>query len=69
MESKEEFLHVYITDALKFISKNTSIDNGGSYIEKRFYDFIKPTEKSQEPEKTGEEIIAETIARMGLKKA
>lgn len=70
-KSAEEFLHIYITDTLKCISKNTATFKGSSYMDKRYYDFIKPQDTKQEdkPQKTQDEVIAEITARMGLKLA
>ena len=53
----------YVADALMAIAENTSKMYGGSYMKIRYADMLKP----QEPEKSGEEIVAEVLAKGGIK--
>ena len=50
---------IYISDRLYRDSKNYYLP-----IDERYVDFIKPKKKA--PQKTGDEIVAEVIAKAGL---
>ena len=54
----------YIADCLWAIAKNTANSCGGSYFETKFRDGIK--ESKPEDNRTGDEIVADIIARAGI---
>lgn len=61
---EREAFRGYIADCLWAIAKNTAMGCGGSYFETKFRDGIK--EAKQEDNRTGDEIVADIIARAGI---
>ena len=78
IEYTEELLfRSYICDGLKILSETIAKSNGGSYLSERYFDLInefkepkKEEDKEQQKkdlEHKADNIIAETIAKCGLK--
>lgn len=63
-EAAEKRLYAYITDALKVMTENTAKFAGGAYISARWIESELPEKKE---EKSGDEIAADIIQRIGLK--
>lgn len=68
--NKDIIYRVYITDILKMLAENTgrlsqAFTQEGKAPSQRYYDLIKE-EQQEEPEQTGDEIIADILA--GLRK-
>lgn len=61
---EREAFRGYIADCLWAIAKNTAMGCGGSYFETKFRDGIK--EVKPEDNRTGDEIVADIIARAGI---
>jgi hypothetical protein len=61
---EREAFRGYIADCLWAIAKNTAMGCGGSYFETKFRDGIK--EAKPEDTRTGDEIVADIIARAGI---
>lgn len=66
---KAEVFNSYVCDSLQIIGKNTATYSGGGYIKVKYLDIIKKVDKKQDttPPKSAEEIIANTLAKAGLK--
>ena len=60
-KQEEKQYRVYLTDALMAIANNTAKMFGGSTINMRYYDIIKPQDT-----RTGEEIAVSVIQKAGL---
>jgi hypothetical protein len=45
---------VYVTDALRMMTENTSRFSGGGYVKERYFDMIRP---QKEETRTAKEII------------
>lgn len=60
---KERLFREYVTDTLKLINDNLANKLGGSIIETKYSELIKPNKK---PEKTAEEIVLDVMKRAGL---
>ena len=54
---------IYVTDCLRMISENTANFFKGSYVQKRFADFLQKPAKDN---RTGEEIVADVVKKAGL---
>lgn len=54
---------IYVSDSLRIITENTAKAVGGSYIEGRYKDIIKP---KRQDNRTAEQIIADTLAGAGI---
>lgn len=65
-EAKEKRYRAYVTDALRLITENTAKFAGGSYIPIRWLDLESP-QRMKEDARTGDEIAADVIMRIGLK--
>ena len=52
----------YVTDALMVTAENTARFNGGTNMEQRWIDSMKPRDT-----RTGDEIAADILRRMGAK--
>lgn len=61
---EEKSYRVYVTDALRLVSENTSRYAGGSYFKARWLDSMSSKPKI---EKTGAQIAADVIQKCGLK--
>lgn len=55
-QSIGETYQIYVTDCLRMISENTAKQSGGSYIPKRYADFITGPSKLK---KTPQQIVAD----------
>lgn len=53
-QEDREIYEAYITDALKAIAGNTAIYGTGDYLQKRYYDMIKP---QKEETRTPDEVV------------
>ena len=62
-EQEEKAYRVYVTDALRLTVENTAKFAGGNYIKARYIDVIEPKKVDN---RTGDEIVADTIKRAGL---
>ena len=60
-EQEETRYRAYLTDALMAIAQNTANYAGGSAMNGRWYDAIKPTDN-----RDGDEIAKDIINRLGL---
>lgn len=61
---EREAFRGYIADCLWAIAKNTANSCGGTFFETKFRDGIK--EAKPEDNRTGDEIVADIIARAGI---
>lgn len=66
-EFEDHTYRVYVTEALKSIADNTAhaVMGGGKMLQKSWYELID-IDKQQEPQKPGDEIALDIIARAGL---
>jgi len=66
-EAREKTYRIYTTDALMYITQNTAKSRGGSYLGKRFIDFVDEKRKpSKEPE-TEEEVVTRIRSKLRQK--
>lgn len=63
-KERETAYRIYITDGIKCIAENTARYVGGQHLTKRYIDIIDP---KPEDERSGDEIAADVITRLGLK--
>lgn len=64
-EAKERRYRAYVTDSLRVITENTARSAvGGTYITKRWIEV--ETHGFQEDERSGDEVAADVIRRIGL---
>ena len=56
-----------MTDTLKIITENTAKYAGGAVVSARYYDLISKSKQLEQ--KSGDEIVAEIVARAGLELA
>lgn len=61
--AKTEAYRIYVTDALRFVAKNTAQSVGGDYIKARYIDVVEPKKQDN---RTCEEITADIVAQCGL---
>lgn len=68
-ETREKTYKFYISNCLQNIASNTAKSSGGSYIKKTYGQIIENIEKkfNANEEKTPEQIIAEVVAKCGIK--
>jgi hypothetical protein len=52
---------VYVTDTVKYIAETAAQIGGGSYTQKRYYDFIHP---KPEETRTADEIIEQISKKL-----
>jgi hypothetical protein len=55
---------IYVTDCLKLITENTARTGGGSYMKARYAEVERPAVVDK---RTGEEIMADTLSRLGIR--
>ena len=60
---RETVYRIYVSDCLRMISENTANFAKGSYVQKRYADFLKTPTKDN---RTGEQIAADVIKKAGL---
>ena len=60
-KSEEKAYKVYVTDVLRLTLENTAKQTQGSYIEKRFADFLELQENISEDDGKSEEEMAEEV--------
>lgn len=61
---EREAFREYIADCLWAIAKNTAIGNSGAFFTKKYREVIE--EAKPEDNRTGDEIVADIIARAGI---
>ena len=63
MYQREVAYRIYVTDCLRMMTENTARFAKGSYMQKRYADYLK----SPVPDRrTGEQIAADVIKKAGL---
>lgn len=62
-EARERLFKTYVTDTLRILTENVAKLGGGSYMPVRWIDLEMP--KPQD-ERSGDEIAADVIKRIGL---
>lgn len=60
---REVAYRIYVTDCLRMISENTANFAKGTYMQKRYAEFLRTPAKDT---RTGAEIAAEVIQKAGL---
>lgn len=66
---KQEIFNAYVCETLKIVTENTAKYSGGGYIKIKYTDLLSKIDQTQnkEPPKNADEIIANTLAKAGLK--
>jgi hypothetical protein len=54
-EVEQKAYRIYVSDALKYVTENTSRSHGGTTLSRRYIDII---DKTPEDERTADEIIS-----------
>lgn len=63
-ESEDRAFRIYVTDALKVISKNTACKKDDLIINMRWLDMVEPQETETKEERTADEVIADLQSRL-----
>lgn len=58
---REDSYREYVTEALRYIAKNTAQKAGGTYPTKRYVDIINPQKPQKKDTRAGDEIVADLI--------
>ncbi len=60
---RETAYRIYVTDCLRMMTENTANFAKGSYVQRRYADFLKTPARDT---RTGEQIAADVIEKAGL---
>ena len=60
---REVAYRIYVTDCLRMMAENTARFAKGTYVKKRYADFLQKPAKDN---RTGEEIVADVVKKAGL---
>lgn len=63
-DSEDDFYRKYITECARILTENTAKLSVGDYIKAKYSDVVTPKPKT--PERSGDEIFADIVARAGL---
>lgn len=64
-ESEDRAFRIYVTDALKVITKNTACKKDDLIFNMRWLDMVEPQEKTEtKEERTADEVIADLQSRL-----
>lgn len=64
-KQRAEIYRIYITDCLQLIAENTAKRVEGQYLTKRYVDIVDGTAQAED-NRSGDEIAADVIQRLGL---
>ena len=63
-DSEDDFWRKYLAECARILTENTAKLSKGGYINAKYGDVVSP--KPKVPERSGDEIFADIVARAGL---